>query len=29
MLTHSEDALIGTDFLDGYVVQLDYQAHTV
>jgi clan AA aspartic protease len=29
VLTRSEDALIGTAFLQGYVVQLDYKANTV
>ena len=29
LLTRSGDVLIGTAFLKGYMVQLDYQAHTV
>lgn len=29
VLTRSEDALIGTAFLKGHVVQLDYKANTV
>jgi len=29
LLTRSSDVLIGTAFLKGYLVQLDYQAHTV
>lgn len=29
LLTRSGDVLIGTAFLKGYRVQLDYQAHTV
>ena len=29
LLTRSGDALIGTAFLKDYLVQLDYQAHTV
>jgi clan AA aspartic protease len=29
LLTRSEDALIGTAFLRGYVVRLDYKANTV
>jgi clan AA aspartic protease len=29
VLTRSEDALIGTAFLQGYVVQLDYTANTI
>jgi clan AA aspartic protease len=29
VLTRSEDVLIGTAFLQGYVVQLDYTANTV
>ena len=29
LLTRSGDVLIGTAFLKGYIVQLDYQAHTV
>ena len=29
LLTRSRDVLIGTAFLKGYMVRLDYQAHTV
>ena len=29
LLTRSGDVLIGTAFLKGYIVQLDYPAHTV
>ena len=29
LLTRSQDALIGTAFLKGYVVQLDYAANTL
>jgi clan AA aspartic protease len=29
LLTRSEEALIGTAFLEGYLVHLDYQARTV
>lgn len=29
LLTRSGDVLIGTAFLKGYMVRLDYQAHTV
>jgi clan AA aspartic protease len=29
LLTRSRDVLIGTAFLNGYMVRLDYQAHTV
>ena len=29
LLTRSGDVLIGTAFLKGYMVQLDYQTHTV
>jgi hypothetical protein len=29
LLTRSEDVLIGTAFLKGYLVQLDYQANAI